>query len=81
MINEFDLWKSQIIIFYDEEYYNSFWSRTSGEQIWNPIENPEKSFLQERQIELSLKEKGYLEIINDIDYSYRTTLWFYGDVL
>ena len=81
VIDEFDLWESQIIIFYDKKYYNSFWSRTSGEQIWNLIENQGKSFIQERHIESSLKEKGYHEIIDDFEYSRRTTLWFYGDVL
>ena len=81
VINEFDLWESQIIIFYDPKYYNSFWSRTSCEQIWQSIENQGKSFVQERHIELSLKEKGYLEIIKDFDYSHKTILWFYGDVL
>ena len=81
VIDEFDLWKSQIIIFYDKKYYNSFWSRTSGEQIWKPIESQGKSFIQERHIESNLKEKGYYEIISDFEYSHRTALWFYGDVL
>ena len=81
VIDEFDLWESQIIIFYDKKYYNSFWSRTSGEQTWKPIEKQSHSFIQERHIESSLKEKGYLEIIDDFECSRKTTLWFYGDVL
>lgn len=80
VIDEFDLWESQIIIFYGQKYYNSFWSRTSDEQIWNPIENQGKSFIQERHIVSSLKEKGYHEIIDDFEHSRRTTLWFYGNV-
>lgn len=81
VIDEFDLWESQIIIFYDKNYYNSFWSRTSGEQIWEPIENQGRSFIQERHIESTLKEKCYLETIDDFEYFHKTILWFYGDIL
>ena len=81
LIDEFDLWESQIIIFYDKNYYNSFWSRTSGEQTWEPIENQGRSFIQERHIESTLKEKCYLETIDDFEYFHKTILWFYGDIL
>ena len=79
VIDEFDLWNSQIIVFYDKNYYDSFWVRTSGEQIWQPIKKG-KSFLKERNISSTLTEKGCVEIINDVDYSHETKLWFYGDV-
>ena len=80
VIDEFDLWNSQIIVFYDKNYYDSFWERTSGEQIWQPISKKGKSFIKERNISSTLTEKGYVEIINDVDYSHETKLWFYGDV-
>ena len=80
VIDEFDLWNSQIIVFYDRNYYESFWGRTSGAQIWQPISKKGKSFIKERNISSTLAEKGYVEIINDVDYSRRTRLWFYGDV-
>lgn len=80
LIDELDLWKSQIIIFYDKNYYTSFWSRDSIVQTWTPIVKQGMSFVQRRHIESSLKEKGYYETITDVDFAYKTNLWFYGDV-
>ena len=80
VIDEFNLWNSQIIVFYDRNYYESFWKRTSGVQIWQPIDMQGKSFTQQRNISSRLNEKCYLEIISDADYSHKTRLWFYGDV-
>ena len=48
-------------IFYDENYYDSFWSRDSVEQTWVPIVKQGMSFIQCRHIDTSLKEKGYYE--------------------
>ena len=80
LIDEFDLWESQIIIFYDEDYYNSFWSRDSVAQTWDPIFKEGMSFIQCRHIDSNLKEKGYYETITDRDVTQKTRLWFYGDV-
>lgn len=80
VIDEINLWNSQIIIFYDENYYNSFWLRDSIEQTWDPIEKQCMSFIQKRHIESSLKEKGYYETITDLDFTHKTVLWFYGDI-
>lgn len=80
LIDESDLWESQIIIFYDKNYYESFWSRDSVEQTWAPIFKEGMSFIQCRHIDTSLKEKGYYETIIDIDFTHQTRLWFYGDV-
>ncbi|MBR4029823.1 MAG: DUF3916 domain-containing protein [Clostridia bacterium] len=80
VIDELDLSESQIIIFYDKNYYDSFWKRDSGEQIWTPIVKDSLSFIQRRHIDSNLKEKGYYETITDIDFFYKTRLWFYGDI-
>lgn len=80
VIDALDLGNSQIIIFYDENYYNSFWLRNSTEQTWAPIIKQGMSFIQERHIESSLKEKGYYETITDLDFTHKTVLWFYGDI-
>ena len=80
VIDEFDLWNSQIIIFYDENYYDSFWIRNSIEQTWTSIVEQGLSFIKERHIESNLKEKGYFETITDTDFTRKTTLWFYGDI-
>lgn len=78
-IDENYLWESQIIIFYDEEYYNNFWKRNTPDQTWIPISVP-KSFSSERKIVTSLNEKGYFEKINDGETLITSVLWFYGDV-
>ncbi len=80
LIDESDLWKSQIIIFYDRNYYDSFWSRESDEQTWSPIVQQGMSFIQLRHIDTNLKEKGYYETINDLDFVHKTRIWFYGDI-
>ena len=81
LIDEFNLWESQIIIFYDKNYYSSFWSRNSIEQSWYPIDKDGLSFLQERNINSNLKEKGYIETVNEDEYSHKTKLWFYGEIM
>lgn len=80
VIDECDLWESQIIIFYDEDYYNSFWERSSVEQTWLPIDSDTRSLAKERNIKTSLKEKGYIEILSDEDIQRKSILWFYGDI-
>ena len=70
MIDERDLWRSQINIFYDADYYNSFWSRDSAEQKWSGNIKKCRSFLKE----------GYTEILNDDNQKTKNTLWFYGDI-
>jgi len=72
-----DVRNSQIIIFYDEKYYSSFWKRNNKYQKWTEIEKG--SFAKERNITTSLPEKGYLEENFDEDFTYRTYIWFYGE--
>ena len=80
VIDESDLWNSQIIIFYDENYYNLFWTRESNDQTWIPIIGQDISFIRKHHIESELKEKGYYETISDSDSTHKTILWFYGDI-
>lgn len=81
LIDEYDLWASQIIVFYDEEYYNSFWERNTSYQTWIPLQSNKRSFLLERNINTTLNEKGYYQIINDEDTGIgKDILWFYGDI-
>lgn len=73
-----NFWSSQIIIFYDENYYNNFFNRTGPYQTWTLIE--ERSFMKSRGIKSGLKEKGYVEVLNDEDGSYKCEIWFYGEI-
>ena len=80
IIDANDLWESQIVIFYDKNYYESFWTRNTPEQSWTFIENRAKSFVGERNIETKLNEIGYLETISEVDFNKKSTLWFYGEI-
>lgn len=73
-----NLWSSQIIIFYDELYYNNFWNRNDEYQKWIPLKN--RSFKREKALKTDMKESGFKEIIVDEDTTYITELWFYGEI-
>ena len=72
-----DVWCSEIIIFYDQEYYEAFFKRDCAYQTWIKIKND--SFLKRKQIQTPLKEAGYQQTIRDEDI-YQNELWFYGDI-
>ena len=74
-----NLWSSQIIIFYDESYYDSFWDRTYVKQLWTLVED-ERSFCKDRNIVTSLAERCYHEKIVEDDNIFECDLWFYGDL-
>ena len=74
-----NLWDSQIIIFYDKKYYDSFWDRHNEYQDWSLIESA-FSLVKERNIDTELKETVYKETINDEDYTSISYMWFYGEV-
>lgn len=80
VINTTDLWESQIIIFYDEDYYNTFWDRTSNEQTWLPIDSEFVSFVKSRNIKTTLQEKGYIELAMEENVQRKSILWFYGEL-
>ena len=69
---------SEIIIFYEEWYYKSFWDRKGPYQIWTPMNN-DYSFAKARGIVTELSEIGYIEELNDEDYNIKSQIWFYGE--
>lgn len=75
-----DVRESQIIIFYDEEYYNSFLDRKGPYQIWTRVDD-KRSFAKERGIVTELSEIGYMEELNDEDYYAKSYIWFYGELI
>lgn len=70
--------ESRIIIFYDENYYKTFWDRKGSYQIWTPILT-KRSFAKERGILTNLPEKGYIEELHDEDWCNKSFIWFYGE--
>ena len=78
LINERDLWCSQIIIFYNQAYFEEFWERDCEEQRWIPMEKQMYSFIKGRGISTLLKEKGYTETVLDDGVLKKSNLWFYS---
>ena len=66
---------SQIIIFYDEEYSNSFWGRNGEEPKWTVITN--RSLKTQKGIKTNLAEKGFCETMTDGETAFKDELWFY----
>lgn len=75
------LWDSQVIVFYNKEYYQSFFDRDSSEQKWIEIKES-TSIIDKYKLRIpgDFKVKGYLEEINDIDYQYSGQIWFIGEL-
>lgn len=76
-----ELWDSQIIVFFDHEYFSSFFDRDSDFHSWTPLS---ASRLLSREWSLNVpdifSERGYHERIRDEDYSHDGEVWFFGDL-
>lgn len=74
-----DLWRSEMIVFKGESYYQKFFNR-NNEQTWIPLP---KTRSIEKEWELSVPTDmsivGYREEITDEDYHYKGEIWFIGD--
>jgi len=75
------LWDSQIIIFYSEKYYSTFWDRKGPYQTWTKTDVGENSMSAQRNIPTPLPVECYTEVIAEEDYTRTTRLWYYGEVL
>ena len=73
-----DLWSSQIIVFYDIDYYDSFWDRSNEYQQWCRCKT-NRSLLAERNIKTNLPELLIRESIRDEEDVFYFDLWFYGE--
>jgi hypothetical protein len=76
-----NLWDSQIIIFYEENYFNSFFERNSEYQKWILLPS-NRDILSELGLDIptGLSAKGYREEIIDDDYKSISELWFIGEL-
>jgi hypothetical protein len=76
-----NLWNSQITVFFDEEYFSSFFERNNDYQKW--IQLPQDRSL-EREWGLTIPDdmriKGFKELLTDDDYSSISELWFIGNL-
>ncbi len=76
-----ELWESQIIVFFGEDYFGGFFDRDDEEQRWTLLPF-ERSILKELDLKMpgGLTEIGYLEEINDEDGEAISELWFIGEL-
>lgn len=73
---------SQIIIFYDKEYYEDFLDRSGCGQEWNRLDT-KRSFKKERAIECGLEERCYRCREMDAESGvvvYDGRMWVYGEL-
>ena len=77
IIFEADLWDSEIIIFYDKNYYDTFFTRNDDCQTWTQIEN-KNSFIKQHGINTSLTEVCISTKYIDDDYVYNSFMWCYS---
>ncbi|WBW99490.1 DUF3916 domain-containing protein [Oceanirhabdus sp. W0125-5] len=76
-----NLWSSQIIVFFGEEYYRKFFDRNSEYQKWLSL--PQKRNIEKEwglNILEFMKVKGYRQEIIDEDDMYVNELWFIGEL-
>lgn len=75
-----NLWLSQIIVFFEDDYYKNFFKRNTEYQRWILLSENRNI---EREWGLSIPEnmkvKGYSEKVIDEDYTYNGELWFIGE--
>ncbi|NMF07166.1 DUF3916 domain-containing protein [Clostridium beijerinckii] len=80
VVYEENLAHSQILIFYENSYYSTFWDRKDIKyQKWSRISKG--SLIAGLNVMTNLAEAGYLEEVSD-EFGYRKQrIWFYGDVI
>ena len=75
------LWDSQIIIFYDREYFDWFFTRDNiADETWRPIKVSVRSFAAERNIYTPLSECGYIHGYTEEGTYTEDEIWFYGEI-
>ena len=76
-----NLWDSQIIIFYDREYYEWFFSRDGdADEMWTAIQDSSRSFVKEQGVGTPLPERGYVHGYTDEESHSEDEIWFYGEI-
>ena len=73
------LGEAHIVIFYSQEYFETFWKRNYSDQSWLPL-NKGSSFTAKRGITTALTEMGYEETLLVDGKTIKSTLWFYGEL-
>jgi hypothetical protein len=76
------LYDSQLIVFFGEDYWSRFFERNSPEQTWRGLP-PNRSLVREWGIRLPQGgvEMGIEESVVEGEHRHRSELWFVGDAM
>lgn len=74
------LWNSQIVVFFNEEYYNNFFIRDTSEQTWTLLSD-KRDLLKEWNLNKpsGLQIRGYNEKLFDDGYTHVGEIWIIGE--
>ena len=78
IICEQDIWDSEIIIFYDNKYYDTFFIRNDECQTWTKVDS-KNSFIKRHGINTDLSEICINQKYTDEDYVYNSFMWVYNN--
>lgn len=72
-----DLWNAQIIVFFNEKYFESFINNSERTKL-----DAKRSLWREWNLRLpsAFSEKGFLEEINEPDFRFRGEVWLFGQL-
>tara|TARA_B100000767_G_C19433834_1_gene397121 strand:- start:65 stop:601 length:537 start_codon:yes stop_codon:yes gene_type:complete len=75
------IWNSQIIVFYDNNYYDEFFDRNSDYHRWSKL-NSGVNIIDSLNLKCpdSFSVQGYKEEINDGDYKHKGQIWCIGEL-
>ena len=73
--------QSQIIAFFSNDYFTTFFDRKSATQTWIPLEES-RSIVREWSLELppGFSERGFQEHFFEDDYEEHGEMWFLGEL-
>ncbi|PQV63469.1 Protein of unknown function (DUF3916) [Abditibacterium utsteinense] len=74
------IWQSQIIIFFGEDYFGSFFERNTEAQRWTLMEGKSLSRQWNLALPATFSERGYCEERKDEDEFHRGQIWFIGQL-
>ena len=74
-----EMWPSQLIVFFDSDYFDKFFDRNTDHQRWSLLE---KSLIKQWHLSLpdGFSERAYHEERLEEDATYKSTLWFIGQL-
>ncbi len=74
------IWDSQIIAFFDAEYYNHFFDRKDTYQKWSQVKVLSMKHQRNLKVAPQFLEKCFMEEIDSDGETFKQLLWVYGEL-